>query len=94
MTRRATTPHTWPPRMLADMAAGYVGERHVEDFLERVGTSYPLPRVSESAKRRFWYRDDLDRAIINPATVLAVNDNSLGAKFRESRKAKGQIRAG
>lgn len=90
MTRRAATlpANTWPIRMLADMAAGYVGERHVEDFLGRVGTSYPLPRVSESAKRRFWYRDDLDRAIMNPATPLAANTNSLGAKFRDTRQKR------
>ena len=93
MTRRPTTPHTWPPRMLADMAAGYVGERHVEGFLARVGTSYPLPRVTESAKRRFWYRDDLDRAIMNPACALVANDNSLGAKFRAARSTR-QVRTG
>lgn len=36
-------PGSWPPRMSADMAAGYCGEKHVEDFLERVGTTYPNP---------------------------------------------------
>ncbi|WP_420889825.1 helix-turn-helix transcriptional regulator [Ensifer aridi] len=45
------------------MAAGYCGEKYVEDFLGRVGTTYPQPRIVESAKRKFWYRDDLDRAI-------------------------------
>ncbi|WP_245278318.1 helix-turn-helix transcriptional regulator [Ensifer aridi] len=45
------------------MAAGYCGEKYVEDFLDRVGTTYPQPRVVESVQRKFWYRDDLDRAI-------------------------------
>ena len=54
---------TWPPRMLADMAAGYCGEKHVEDFLERVGALYPQPRWIESQKWKFWYRGDLDKAL-------------------------------
>src|SRR5690554_5320919 len=54
---------SWPPRMNADMAAGYCGEKHVEDFLERVGSQYPEPKWVESQRRRFWSRLDLDRAI-------------------------------
>ncbi|WP_166297232.1 hypothetical protein [Bradyrhizobium sp. 2S1] len=53
---------SWPRRMRADLAAGYVGEKFVEDFLKRVGKDYPQPRVSEG-RRRLWLIDDLDRAI-------------------------------
>ena len=38
---------SWPRRMGANLAAGYVGELSVEAFLERVGTEYPNPRVAE-----------------------------------------------
>jgi hypothetical protein len=48
--------------MQADLAAGYVGERTVDDFLKRVGTDYPQPRVAEG-RRRLWLKDDLDAAI-------------------------------
>jgi hypothetical protein len=48
--------------MPAPLAAGYVGETNVEDFLKRVGTDYPKPRVAEG-RRRLWLRDDLDAAI-------------------------------
>ncbi|WP_404556710.1 hypothetical protein [Bradyrhizobium niftali] len=44
------------------MAAGYVGEKTVEAFLQRVGTDYPEPRVNEG-RRRLWLIDDLDKAI-------------------------------
>lgn len=54
---------SWPPRMNADMAAGYCGEKHVEDFLERVGATYPHPKWIETARRKFWSRIDLDRAL-------------------------------
>lgn len=64
MTSRPSTipPGSWPRRMQADLAAGYVGERTVEAFLQRVGTDYPLPRVDEG-RRRLWLIDDLDKAI-------------------------------
>lgn len=64
MTTRPSTipPGSWPRRMQADLAAGYVGERTVEAFLQRVGTDYPLPRVDEG-RRRLWLIDDLDKAI-------------------------------
>ncbi len=48
--------------MSADLAAGYVGEKTVGDFLKRVGKDYPLPRIAEG-RRRLWLIDDLDRAI-------------------------------
>lgn len=71
MNRRArpsTIPEgAWPRRMPADMAAGYCGEASVDDFLSRVGTEYPLPRVDEGP-RKLWLRDDLDRAIL-PETL-------------------------
>jgi hypothetical protein len=88
MKRRPSTipPDTWPPRMLADMAAGYCGERHVEDFLERVGTTYPEARVIESARRKFWYRADLDRAMrIGTAAESNGMAERLLAKVREKR---------
>jgi hypothetical protein len=66
MTRPARTSSfpfgSWPRRMQADLAAGYVGERTVDDFLKRVGTDYPQPRVAEG-RRRLWLKDDLDAAI-------------------------------
>jgi hypothetical protein len=51
--------------MCAELAAGYCGEPTVEAFMSRVGTEYPLPRVSEG-RRRLWLRDDLDQAILPP----------------------------
>jgi hypothetical protein len=78
-------PGTWPPRMMAEMAAGYCGERHVEDFLARVGTVYPKPRTQETTRRKFWYRSDLDKAL----GIGADNQvNDLGAKFREAIREK------
>ena len=53
---------SWPRRMAAALAAGYVGETNVEDFLKRVGKDYPQPRVAEG-RRRLWLRDDLDAAV-------------------------------
>jgi hypothetical protein len=69
MTRRPSSiPHgSWPRRMQACLAAGYVGEASVEDFLKRVGKDYPRPRVEEG-RRRLWLRDDLDAAIA-PSTA-------------------------
>lgn len=61
---------SWPRRMVAELAAGYCGERTAEDFLKRVGKEYPQPRVAEG-RRRLWLRDDLDRAI---APSLAQGD--------------------
>lgn len=65
--------------MMAELAAGYVGEKHVEDFLDRVGKEYPLPRVEDSRRRRFWYREDLDRAM----GLLPASTN-MGARFAEA----------
>jgi len=53
--------------MPAKLAAGYVGESNVEDFLKRVGKDYPKPRVAEG-RRRLWLKDDLDAAIM-PSSV-------------------------
>jgi hypothetical protein len=62
-SRLATIPKgSWPRRMQADLAAGYVGERTVDAFLKRVGKDYPQPRVLDG-RRRLWLRDDLDAAI-------------------------------
>jgi len=62
-SRPATIPQgSWPRRMQADLAAGYVGERTVDAFLKRVGKDYPQPRVLDG-RRRLWLRDDLDSAI-------------------------------
>ena len=73
-------PGSWPPRMRAEIAAAYCGEAHVEDFLERVGKVYPLPRWKESARRRFWSREELDRAI----GLAEAPSQGLGARFREA----------
>lgn len=78
-------PGSWPPRMTADMAAGYCGEKHVEDFLERVGTTYPNPRIVDSTRRKFWYREDLDRAMNLSTSTMS---SGLGAKFREKIREK------
>jgi hypothetical protein len=53
---------SWPRRMAADLAAGYVGESTIDGFLRRVGKDYPRPRVCEG-RRQLWLKDDLDRAI-------------------------------
>lgn len=86
-TRRSPTfpAGSWPPRMNAEMAAGYCGEKHVEDFLERVGSVYPLPRVVDSTRRKFWYRDDLDRAM--KLHVVEVS-SGIGARFRDKIREK------
>jgi hypothetical protein len=56
---------SWPRRMSAALAAGYVGESSVEAFLKRVGREYPNPRVAEG-RRKLWLRDDLDAAVLPP----------------------------
>jgi hypothetical protein len=56
---------SWPRRMGAALAAGYVGEATVDAFLKRVGREYPQPRISQG-QRRLWLRDDLDAAILPP----------------------------
>jgi hypothetical protein len=63
---------SWPRRMTAELAAGYCGEKSVSDFLGRVGTEYPRPRIDDG-KRRLWLRDDLDRAIL-PADIREAED--------------------
>ncbi|WP_375166331.1 hypothetical protein [Rhizobium redzepovicii] len=84
--RQPTNPAgSWPLRMTADIAAGDCGEKHVEDFLERVGTAYPQPRVVDTTRRKFWYRDDLDRAMNIGAVETA---SSIGAKFRNKIREK------
>jgi hypothetical protein len=73
MSRPALVPTgSWPRRMSADLAAGYVGERSVEAFLKRVGREYPNPRIAEG-RRRLWLRDDLDKAIL-PSELSRVAD--------------------
>lgn len=71
--------------MNADLAAGYVGEKHVEDFLERIGTAYPQPRVIESTRRRFWYRADLDKAIGLDRPAASGMGERFVAQIRENR---------
>jgi hypothetical protein len=73
--------------MSADLAAGYCGEKHVEDFLERVGDVYPAPRVVDSTRRKFWYRDDLDRAMSIGAEATG---SGMGKAFRDKiREIRG-----
>lgn len=86
MTRRSPQfpPDTWPPRMHADLAAGYCGEKHVEDFLDRVGALYPQPRWTESQKRKFWYRPDLDKALGISDAPTGMGARGLAA-IREKR---------
>jgi hypothetical protein len=69
--RPSAIPHgSWPRRMAADLAAGYVGESSIGGFLRRVGKDYPKPRVCEG-RRRLWLRDDLDAAILPPELAPA-----------------------
>lgn len=79
---------TWPPRMMADMAAAYCGEKHVEDFIERVGKTYPPPRVIKSSKRKFWYRPDLDRAL----GISEPIDTGLGARLTAIKELRSSRR--
>jgi hypothetical protein len=73
MSRPSVIPAgSWPRRMSADLAAGYVGESSVEAFLKRVGREYPSPRIVEG-RRRLWLRDDLDEAIL-PSELTRVAD--------------------
>jgi len=63
---------SWPRRMGAELAAGYVGESSVDAFLKRVGSEYPKPVICEG-RRRLWLRDHLDAAIL-PPELVAVRD--------------------
>lgn len=86
MTRRpAAIPRdSWPIRMNADTAAGYCGEKHVEDFLQRVGSLYPQPRWIETTRRKFWYRPDIDRCLgIAPDAPTGMGDRFVGALRKE-----------
>lgn len=74
--------------MTAEIAAGYVSEKHVEDFPKRVGTTYPEPRALESARRKFWYREDLDRAMNLGVDAVC----RLGEKFRAKMAEKTAAR--
>jgi hypothetical protein len=65
MTRPMVLVGCWPRRMNADLAAVYCGEPNAKAFLQRVGSEYPKPRISEGG-RRLWLRDDLDQAILPP----------------------------
>lgn len=79
---------SWPPRMMAEMAAGYVGEKHVEDFLEQIGTIYPQPRLVEGPRRKFWYREDLDKAMNMALASSPRFSEKLQAKMAERRAAR------
>lgn len=90
---------SWPPRMLADLAAGYCGERYIEDFLDRVGTVYPNPRVVDTTRRKFWYRDDLDQALsadrlATPSDELAPHACSRNGDGRFVHKVTKRLRSG
>lgn len=70
----AIVPHgSWPARMSAPLAAGYVGEPSVQAFLSRVGTEYPSPRI-EQGRRKLWLRKDLDQAIGNTTEDASIRD--------------------
>jgi hypothetical protein len=74
MSRPVVIPSgSWPRRMSAAYAAGYVGEESVEAFLKRVGSEYPAPRVNDG-RRKLWLRDDLDRAIGIRSEAIEVAD--------------------
>ena len=75
--RNSTIPNgSWPRRMGAALAAGYVGESCVDDFLRRVRKGeYPKPQIAEG-RRQLWLRDDLDAAIL--PTELAPSRDVAG----------------
>jgi len=63
----------WPRRMGPDLAAGYVGENSVDEFLRRVRRGeYPKPQIAEG-RRLLWLRGDLDAAIL-PAELASTRD--------------------
>jgi len=64
MSRPSVIPNgSWPRRLTVELAAGYVGERSVDEFLARVKAGeYPAPCVDEG-RRKLWLRDTLDLAI-------------------------------
>lgn len=64
MTRPAVIPAgLWPPRMGAELSAGYCGEASAEVFLREVRAGrYPAP-VVKRGRRQIWAKEDLDRAI-------------------------------
>lgn len=68
MVKSAVVPSgSWPIRMSAAMAAGFVGEDSVEGFLRRVGSEYPMPVVDEGVgkgRRRLWLKAHLERAVL------------------------------
>ena len=75
MTATSRTPAiptgSWPRRMGANLAAGYVGENSVGGFLRRVRKGeYPKPQIAEG-RRLLWLRDDLDNAILPPELASA-----------------------
>jgi hypothetical protein len=65
--------------MNADLAAAYCGEKHVEDFLQRVGSTYPQPRWVETTRRKFWYRPDLDRSLGITERPTGMGDRFVGS---------------
>ena len=74
MSRPALIPSgSWPRRMGASLAAGYVGESSVEAFVKRIGSEYPAPRVNDG-RRRLWLRDDLDRAMGIRSGEIEIQD--------------------
>jgi len=88
MHRRSPTypDGNFPPRMRAEMAAAYVGERFIEDFLERVKSGkYPEPYCIESQKRRFWLKSDLDLSI-GLAVDSEGSELSMSEKWFEAEK--------
>lgn len=76
MTRPATIPANWPPRMPVEMAAGYCGEVSAEVFLRQVRAGTYPPAVVKRGRRQIWARDDLDRAI-GPSAAATVADAAL-----------------
>jgi hypothetical protein len=81
-------PETWPPRMQAELAAAYCGEKSIDEFLRRVGKDYPLPRQVDSRRRKFWYRTDLDKALgLGEAPVEDMGDEFRAAWEKRRRGA-------
>ena len=95
MRRKPIYPNdqAFPPRMMAAMAAAYVGEQDVPAFLERVKLGkYPAPYLIESHKRKWWLRKELDVAmgLVPDYEDETMVEASLGDKFRASKIRRGQ----
>lgn len=78
MTRPAQLPPgVFPPRMPAELCAGYCGEASAEAFLREVRAGTYPPPVIKRGRKQIWAKDDLDQAIKPRADVGVLADVAL-----------------